>query len=332
MRRSLANSSKNIFLGVLIGFSSYWNGAAFIAMGLSLLALLSVKNIRKEALTCGIFALFTAMVVRKILSGDSQNPLTWDPNFLVQSSSVIEILFFVIVAFGPVVLLLPVLAVFSRKDMIFRYLFLTGIATLIFAFSVQVSPDKIVNHKFVLLGLIPINLLCVGLLLKMWSLPRLKLVAVFLFTALVFTGVIEKKVFWNIYQIKHSVKLELSALQWVDQNTSPADVFLVPEAGPFHWTYFSKRKIYFGYYGWVDSMAIDIDSKKNVTLTIVNSSNLVDAMLLANENSIDYLVFTSKFWQKIISQKNNLWQTIEPEYINTSDGIRIFSLKLNHKN
>lgn len=143
----------------------------------------------------------------------------------------------------------------SRDKMIF---FASASSLIVFAFTVSLTPDVTVNHKYIILAVGLLNILIADLYLTLWqkirqirnSAPAAALIsgtlAVFIGFSLFATGFVEFIGYYNKNVSSVSVDLKAPLIKWLKENTEPDDVFLT---APYHMNtfFFSGRKVF---YGW----------------------------------------------------------------------------------
>ena len=139
---------------------------------------------------------------------------------------------------------------------------------LIFAFTVSLTPDVTVNHKYIMISLALANIYLADLLIRLWSDRRSikpdnvarpnrtglfvrRLAAVALAAALMVTGLEEIIIVRNINRNTVSLDLNSPLVAWIKQNTKPDAIFV---SAPYHYNtfYLSGRSTWLGhsYYAW----------------------------------------------------------------------------------
>lgn len=144
------NVEAAVLLGVFLGLTAFWNGAALIG-GLLILAGMAVFSDGKlDYAICAALAVFFSELQSKIfVSGSVMSPsFYW--GFLAENKSLIGVIGYLAEISGFFFVGLVVTAVFlKRKERAVLFGFLLP---LVFAFLVSLTPDINVNHKYVMVA------------------------------------------------------------------------------------------------------------------------------------------------------------------------------------
>ncbi len=171
---------------------------------------------------------------------------------------------------------------------------LAFITPIILATTLQLTPDITVNHKYVILSCILINIFIAGMLYHMFASRRaavviLALVLSFLMTI---TGIADIITLYNHDRghIQHSVNDEL--LLWTVNETGPNEIFLTHPitTNPI---LLAGRKIYcgHGYYPW--SAGYDSHHRYAMIKEIYESTDINKVKTFLKDNDISYIVIDS---------------------------------------
>ena len=144
------NVEAAVLLGVFLGLTAFWNGAALIG-GLLILAGMAVFSDGKlDYAICAALAVFFSELQSKIfVSGSVMSPsFYW--GFLAGNKSLIGVIGYLAEISGFFFVGLAVTVVFlKRKERAILFGFLLPLA---FAFLVSLTPDINVNHKYVMIS------------------------------------------------------------------------------------------------------------------------------------------------------------------------------------
>ncbi len=144
------NVETAVVLGVFLGLTAFWNGAALIG-GLLILAGMAVFSDGKiDYVICAALAvLFSELQSKIFVSGSVMNP-TFYWGFLAENKSLIGVIGYLVEISGFFFAGLVVVAVFlKRKE---RAVLMGFLLPMVFAFMVSLTPDINVNHKYVMIS------------------------------------------------------------------------------------------------------------------------------------------------------------------------------------
>lgn len=143
-----------LFFGVLLGISSYWNGAIL----LSCLMILAVSALfckrRLEYLLMAVLTVLLSLALSKIFSQGNPSPLaiSLKTGFIVRGEGIISIIFYYISLYGPLLFTLLLSFYFLGKRYIL--LLLIFLIPLLTANFVQFTGNILMNHKYIYLSMV----------------------------------------------------------------------------------------------------------------------------------------------------------------------------------
>jgi hypothetical protein len=302
----------------------YWHGSALISLLLVLLPLSFLAVNRLGFLLVAASAFLSALLQSWLFSGQATRVV--QPSlyfgFIASDRSPAGALAYLFLVTG---IALPLLVVAfwqpgrRRKILIISFMF-----PLVFAFTVSLTPDVTVNHKFVITALALANIYLADLLVRLWTgirspgrLPTAGAVseqttmikpeqakqaavplrcctrslAIVLAFMLMATGLHECRIVRNINQNSVSIDLDSPLVLWVRANTRPDDIFV---SAPYHYNAFflSGRAIWFGhsYYAW--SAGHDTGQRLTLLRQLLSGINgdLAAVRDLIQAEQLDYLI------------------------------------------
>ena len=238
----------------------FFHGSVLVAAFLILSALAVFSSGRLAFAVALVPAFLSALLQARLFSGGASavaSPTLY-LGFISVDKSLPGILTYALYAFGFAFVLLVVLPLLiPRRQAVLWFAFLTPF---LFAFTVSLTPDILVNHKFILLSFALENIFIAGLLLRLASPPpnarrflkvsSLALAGV-LTVGLTATGLVGVWTYFVANRFAVGIDLSSPSTTWIEKNTSPEDVFLTP---PYSYDAFflSGRKSFMGwpYYAW----------------------------------------------------------------------------------
>lgn len=295
----------------------YWHGSALIALLLVLLPLALAAVNRLGFLLIAIVSFLSALGQSWIFSGQATRVIqpSLCVGFIAPDHSLAGMLAYLLLVTGAA---LPLLAVAfwlpgrRRKLMIFSFML-----PLVFAFTISLTPDVTVNHKFIITGIALANIYLADLLVRLWTgfkpvtqarppedagqvpaaqrqgLSRrcTRALAIVLGFLLMVTGLYECRLVRNINQNSVSIDLQSPLVLWVKENTRPDAVFV---SAPYHYHAFflSGRSIWFGhsYYAWSagHDTAARFEQLRSLLSGTDGDLNAIQAMIQTEQ--LDYLI------------------------------------------
>ena len=252
------NVDTAVLLGLFLGLTAFWNGAALIG-GLLILAGLAVFSDGKlDYAICAALAVFFSELQSKIfVSGSIMSPaFYW--GFLADNKSISGVLGYLVEISGFVFVGLIVAAVFLKRSQ--RAVLGGCLLPMIFAFLVSLTPDINVNHKYVMISYAFVTVFwgwivrCVFLAGKnSWKKWVGRVAAAVLCICLSATGIYDYVIILRDNDSAHrmTVNMESSLTEWLCTNLKKNDLLLTPEYTMNEVT-MSGAMLYCGwpYYAW----------------------------------------------------------------------------------
>jgi hypothetical protein len=246
--------------GLLLCMLPYFHGSALIGAFLVLGTLAVFSSGRLAFIVALLPAGLSALVQARFFSGGAAEVASpaIHLGFVSTDLSLGGILLYSCTAFGIAFFLLPLLPLlYPRRHAVLWLAFLTPF---LFAFTVSLTPDVVVNHKFILLTFALENILLAGVLCQLARPPKesgrfqkvvFRTAAVLLAIFLTTTGIIDTWTYFVANRITVHMDLESPVVAWIEEHTSPDDVFLTP---PYNYNAFflAGRRSFLGwpYYSW----------------------------------------------------------------------------------
>ena len=298
----------------------YWHGSVLVSLLLVLLPISLFAANRLGFVLIAAGSVLSALLQSTLFSGQAMRVI--QPSiyfgFLAADRSPSGALTYLLMVTG---LALPLLAIafwlpgWRRKILISSFML-----PLVFAFTVSLTPDVTVNHKYIITALALANIYLSDLLVRLWSGPernrqtrlqepgcnrpdgsvspknhRLTIISrslAFLLGALLMvTGLQECRIVRNINQNTVSLDLASPLVRWVREQTRPDDIFV---SAPWHYNTFflSGRSIWFGhsYYAW--SAGHDTSRRYDQVRQLLTAfgGDLAAVHNLIQEEQLDFLI------------------------------------------
>ncbi|MBN1412836.1 MAG: hypothetical protein JW969_18490 [Spirochaetales bacterium] len=283
------NKLRPVILGVLLGLLGFWNGAVVvITLALLFMMALYSKN-RLEYFTVALIVTLLVIVESAFFVGSGESVVspqfTW--GYLARDKSIWGVMAFYIELLG----ILPFMVIASLFVLPKggRVLTLIFFIPIVIANTLQLTPDISVNHKYVIIGVILLNIPVAYFIYRLFKtrLVVIRIVTAFLVLLMVATGVQDLITQYNMDKGSINHPLHDPMVAWLDKNTGPNEIFLT-EMYSTHPILLAGRKIFYGwpYYPW--SAGYKTDERKSIRKLIYEGAP--NAKELIEEYNIKYIV------------------------------------------
>lgn len=285
------------FLGCMLGLLSFWNGAVVVATLLILCGFgFFSKNKLDYAIAAGVTVLLALLQTNFFMDKDiGQNISTkYYFGFLADELTMHGVLLYILrlsgIFFIGVILFL---LIFKTKFKVMIFSFLLPVA---FAFTVSMTPDIAVNHKYIIISTIFLNIFWGYALVKMWHEKRgmenviLKFIAAILFFLLIITGAYDLITIYNSDKNTVEINLDSTLTEWLEENVKEDDLVLTGEDSMSETT-LSGIMLYNGwpYYAW--SAGYDTDTRAQNAIRIYTSNSQEEVKELVKKEGISYIIY-----------------------------------------
>ncbi len=319
------NLEKALLLGMILGLTSFWNGAAVIG---GLLILLGFAAFSDGKLDYGIMAavtvFFSVLQSRIFVRGSVMSPaIQW--GFLAEDKSLAGVIWYLIQISGFFVAGLAMLVFWLRRRE--RTMLVSFLFPLFFAFLVSLTPDINVNHKYIMISWAFLTVFWGGVLSKCWrGKCRKKLLAFILTVCLTATGLYDFVIILrnNGPGRRVAVNMESDLTAWLSENLTSEDLILTPEYSMSEVT-MSGVMMYCGwpYYAW--SAGYNTNYRAGVATEMYTTGDQKRLKVLAQQEGITYILYQEGM---TFEEKNCREDTIASAYplvYQSEDGrIRIY--------
>ena len=286
------HSETALLAGMILGLTSFWNGAAVIGGLLILMGFAVFSDGKLDYLILAVTAVIFSVLQTKIfIWGDAVSPsFYW--GFLSENKSITGVLWYLIQMSG-VFFVGAVLIAFFLRERRQRAALVSFFFPLIFAFCMSLTPDIAVNHKYIMIAY--------AFLAIFWSLAVLnlfkrqiggQLVAVRLAIALSITGIYDFVVILKDNDSGHRVTVNMKSelTEWLAEHLDHNDLILTPEYSINEVT-MSGVMMYMGwpYYAW--SAGYDTYDRAAKAKEIYSSTDEAAIKKLVKQEKITYILY-----------------------------------------
>ena len=282
-----------VLLGLLLGMCSFFNGACVIGCLCVLLVLAVVSDHRLEYAMVAAITVACTLGASSFFIDGSAVSMKYYFGFLAKVRTFAGAWEYIMTLCG--ILPIVLLAGFLISDSARKWIWIAFAAPFVFAFTVSLTIDITVNHKYIMMSLMLLAIPAAGFLV--WIFERAgvwtKITAVFLLVVLTATGIYDLHIVVRKNDIKEHRYLVLDEddpiTNWVIDNSDSSDIFLTP--------YYSLNNFVFGgamlYYGWpyyAWSAGYDTDLRAKKVREMYESRSSEDLIQQVSENNIRFIV------------------------------------------
>ena len=278
--------------GLLIGMTSFWNGAAVIGGLLILMGFAVCSDGKLDYLITAVTAVgFSVLQTRLFMKGSSvEAAFQW--GFIAEDKSAAGVLWYLIQMSGIFFVGALVLFFFYKKRLQ-RAVLVSCLFPLVFAFCFSLTPDITVNHKYIMISYAFLAMFWAGavclLFRRKW---QSCVVAVVLSVCLTITGIYDFVIIVRDNGPGHRVTVNTnsSLTDWLAENLDSRDLILTPEYSISEVT-MAGVMMYLGwpYYAW--SAGYDTYGRAQKAKEIYTSREPERVKSLVGQEGITYILF-----------------------------------------
>ncbi len=200
-----------------------------------------------------------------------------------------------IIAVYLVLLLYMTYSIKPDSSVISPWYVLVFAAPIVLASTLQLTPDITVNHKYIMLSVILLNIPVSDLLAGFFSTRKKAAVsiAVCLIALLTITGIVDVLTLYNLDKNSVSYNEKESVKVWVQEKTNKDDIFLthfMTHYGAPMSIMLGGRSLYSGYPYFTMTAGYDVKTRDDIMKMIYSATSSDNLRLLAISENIDYIV------------------------------------------
>lgn len=278
--------------GLLIGMTSFWNGAAVIGGLLILMGFAVCSDGKLDYLITAVTAVgFSVLQTRLFMNGSSvEAAFQW--GFISEDKSAGGVLWYLIQMSG-IFFTGALILFFFYKKRLQRAVLVSCLFPLVFAFCFSLTPDITVNHKYIMISYAFLAMFWAGavclLFRKKW---QGRILAAVLTVCLTITGIYDFVIIVRDNGPGHRVTVNTnsSLTDWLAQNLDSRDLILTPEYSISEVT-MTGVMMYLGwpYYAW--SAGYDTYDRAEKAKEIYTSQEPERVKSLVRQEGITYILF-----------------------------------------
>ena len=309
------NWGKAAACGILLGLCSFFNGACVIACLCVLFIMAWFSDRRLEfAVAASLAVILSSVSTSLFIDGNVVSPKYFF-GFLAEQKTFFGVVKYIVLLCG----LLPAVVLAAQVFLsgAGKLLSLAFTAPIILAFTVSLTKDIAVNHKYVMIGLMLLCIPAASLIIKLWQQKGIyvKFLTVLLLCCLTVTGLYECGIILRRNDMKLGGMAEIDEnsdlCQWVMHNTDSKDVFLTDWYSLNEYV-LGGAMLYYGwpYYAW--SAGYDTDGREVIVREMYETDSPERLDELVSECGIRYIVIDNEvYWgdQELVVNFKNISST-----------------------
>ncbi|TYQ16207.1 UNVERIFIED_CONTAM: hypothetical protein Cloal_2729 [Acetivibrio alkalicellulosi] len=285
------NTLRYLLCGIILGLIGFWNGAVLLTI-LPILCIIAIFS-KKRLEFLGIALISLALLYLQLIFFTGNEGTTVENIFYLGYLSPQKDLFsitlfmFKLLGIFPIVLLVSLF--FAPKGG--KILALAFFTPIIVAFTIQLTPDITVNHKYIVISVVLLNILLSNFIYKLFASKKivLTIISSVLIIFLTLTGVIDLIAQYNSDKHYVSFKLDHPVLIWTKNETEPDSIFL-SHSYVTHPIMLAGRKVFYGHSYFTWSAGYDVFDRSRVVNDIYQSTSSDKLKKLVQQHNIDYIV------------------------------------------
>ena len=282
---------KALFMGLFLGLGAFWNGAAVIGGLLILMGFAIFSDGKLDYLITALVTVFFSFLQTKIFIRGSAMGFQLYLGFLAEEKTPWGVVKYLFWMGGIFFLGLLGLVVFLRRKG--RVLAVSFLIPTIFAFTILMTVDINVNHKYIMISYAFLGILWAWAVCSLWRGKVIKkILAVVLAVCLTVTGVYDFVVILkgNGYGHRIAINMNSELTAWLAENLDKNDLLLTPEYSINEVT-MSGVMLYCGwpYYAW--SAGYDTYDRAAKAKEIYRSADAEAIKNLVKQEKITYVLY-----------------------------------------
>lgn len=277
--------------GILLGSLAFFHGAAELCclMVLFMMAVLSKR--RLEYVITAVITFFLSTLQTHLFIHGSVVSTKLLFGFIADNKTLFGVASYLDKLLG--ILPIIILAAFCLEKGVGRYLILAFTAPLVFAFTVSLTVDVTVNHKYIMMSCILLGIFAASLLTRMLEQRDIlmKAVAVFLTVILTATGVYDFTTVLKKNTPDNAIVLTLDdpLTEWIHKNSDSKDIFLTSNYA-LNQVVLGGAMLYEGwpYFPW--SAGYDTDARSEQVKLMYEAATPAELKTLIQKNHIRFII------------------------------------------
>ena len=276
-------------MGIFLGALAFWNGSALVATLAMLFFMAAVSDYRLDYLITAVLVLVLYFCQSTLFVEGSVVSPAYFFGFLAENKTMWGVLVFIVELTG-IVLFIAITGAMQVKGTR-RYMLLVFLVPFVLAFTLALTGDITVNHKWIMMSLMLVSMFAAIVLKNLLEsgdwLKRV--VAILLLFVLTATGMYDLTTVIKRNENYLEFSYDDPVTNWIMENATCEDMFLTP--------YYSLNRVVMGgamlYYGWpyyAWSAGYDTNTRDREVKKMYQASSPEELDALITEHNIRYII------------------------------------------
>ncbi len=222
------NIREAIVSGIILGAIGFWNGAVLIATVLILFFIAVAADRRLEYLIMAVIAGALSLLQTNIFIDSNAFGLKYTYGFIAENKTLFGAIDYIIRLMG--ILPFVLLIVFAVSKGTRKYLMICFSMPIIMSFTISLTPDVTVNHKYIMISVMLLNIFAASFIVLLFKNRNavIKALCILLVVCLTATGIYDFTIVArkNTDERNISYPLDDEIVSWISNNTDSEDIFL----------------------------------------------------------------------------------------------------------
>lgn len=309
-----------IATGILLGSLAFFHGAAVIGCLCVLFVMAILSKRRMEYMIVAAITLCLSFLQTHLFIKGSAVTTQFFFGFIAENKTIFGVASYLERLLG--ILPFVILAAFCIEKGVVKYLIIAFTAPLIFAFTVSLTVDVTVNHKYIMMSCILLGIIAASLIMKLFERKEilLSLVGIILVIMLTATGIYDFTTVLKKNTPSTAIVLDLEdpLTSWINDHSDSKDIFLTSNY-TINQVVLGGAMLFEGwaYYPWSAGYDTDTRSRKVNEMYEADSPEELDQ--LVKENKIRFIIvdYSNRVSEDYVLNEDNIKNTYASVY---SDG------------
>lgn len=276
-------------MGLFLGGLAFWNGSVLVATLAMLFFMAAASEYRLDYLITALLALVLYFCQSALFVEGSVVSPAYYFGFLAENKTAWGVLIFIVELTGIVLFVAVVGAAMLKGTR--RYMLLVFFVPFVLAFTLALTGDITVNHKWIMMSLMLLSIFAATVLTKLFQEKDWfkRVIAALLLFVLTATGMYDLTTVVKRNENYLIFSYEDPVTNWIAENATCKDIFLTP--------YYSLNNVVMGgamlYYGWpyyAWSAGYDTYSRDTQVKRMYESSSVEELKYRIKANNIRYII------------------------------------------
>lgn len=281
-----------VVLGILLGLTAFWNGATLLATIMVLFVLAIVSDRRIEYLITAIITTALSLVQNNFfMEGLAVGGAKFQFGFIAENTTFFGTVDYIARLTG--ILFLVLFAAFAVVKGVRRWVLVAFAAPFVFSFCVSLTIDVTVNHKYIMVSIMLMNIFAAILLVKLFNMKNavIRILCCGIIVLMTITGFYDYRTVIKRNHPDYALQfaMEDPLVEWIDENTTSQDVFLTHHYALSR-AVLGGAMLFEGHAYYPMTAGYDTNKRYALTKEMYEASSVRELQGLIEENKIDYII------------------------------------------